>query len=88
MGSDNGENRAIPSTSSLNEYDSCDFRLDFNVARRSALNTNDSYSLLMELKTGNGQQTERFTLDASNLQLLSQELERIAIAFPKCYVYK
>ncbi|KAI1724154.1 hypothetical protein Ddc_05362 [Ditylenchus destructor] len=76
-----------PATTSLNEYASCDFRVDINLARRSALDTSQSYSIVMELKTTDGS-SQRFTFDASNIKLLNQELDKMAVSFPKCYVYK
>lgn len=42
----------------------------------------------MEVKTTNNKLSHKFTLDASNLELLNQQVDKILFSFPKCYIYK
>jgi len=75
------------SENNIKEYSSCNFRFDINVAKRSLLSMDDSYSILMRLKTRDGNE-HTFNLDATTLKFLHDELDRISLSFPKCYVYK
>uniref|UniRef100_A0A914CZQ8 Polynucleotide 5'-phosphatase n=1 Tax=Acrobeloides nanus TaxID=290746 RepID=A0A914CZQ8_9BILA len=81
-----------------NRFHKCDFRFDINVANRAAHNLNGSYELRMQLETvgekdlagDNNSVIERrtFSLDATTLQFLSQELDKMIATIPKCQRFR